>query len=413
MLSALRIRAFRTLALLYTANAVLEWFGSVALMVVVYDATGSALVAAAMLVCKQVLPAGIVAPFGSVIDRVALRRVLGGAFAAQAAALALLAVTGYGLWVFPAALIAGASSGISRAALRTGVARTLGGADLRAGNALLNLVLGVAVPLGPAIAAAVVATTSAEAAFAIGALGMAALATLGLCVALPSHTAHDEQLLVEDDDDEQAPNPARGRLVAPVSWLLVLGGFTTGVSMISEPSLLAFSRDSLAAGVAGYGALHMAWSVGITIGSVLFSRLLSWPMLRVYTVATLGSAAGYFAVGLSPSIELACAFAVLGGIGTGMDWVAIVTAVQEATSSDRQGEVAAKLESFALAGPAVGIVLGGVVAELATARWAILVPGFLSLAVVVVGYAALKVRSAGPRRPAIPLSPTSVSGGSI
>jgi MFS family permease len=70
----------------------------------------------------------------------------------------------------------------------------------------------------------------------------------------------------------------------------------------------------------------------------------------------------------APTLLVACAAAAVGGTGNGVQWVAVISAVQELTSARMQARVLSVLESIGAALPALGFVVGGVIAELNGAR---------------------------------------------
>ena len=51
---------------------------------------------------------------------------------------------------------------------------------------------------------------------------------------------------------------------------------------------------------------------------------------------------------------------VIGGAGNGVQWVAVMTALQEATPPEYQARMSGLLESIGAAMPGVGFLLGGV-----------------------------------------------------
>lgn len=403
MVSALRHRAFQKLASLYCLNSVLEWFSSVALMVLVFDATGNAFVATLMLVCKQVVP-GLLLPFLSQpVERSGLRGALAASLAAQAVVLGALAVLGYGAWLFPLAALAGTFGALFRATLRAAVARSLAGPALRSGNALLNVLGCASATAGPACAAAVVALSGAETALYVGAIGASTLALLAATVpALPA-----AQIDAVDDPPVESPRSTTAASPLPISVLLAATGLIFALFSMDEPALLPLSEHALGAGVGGYGAMYAAWGLGLAAGSVIFSRLLGWPMLRVATMATVLVGAAYLGMGLAPGIVAACVVAVVGGAGNGMLWVSIVTGVQEATPRGREAHTAMRLEAIATAAPAVGVLIGGAITELVGPRVALALPGSVALATVLLG--ALVVRSRA-LAPAQTFSPTTSGG---
>jgi MFS family permease len=86
-------------------------------------------------------------------------------------------------------------------------------------------------------------------------------------------------------------------------------------------------------------------------------------------------------MGIAPTLAVACAFSVLGGVGNGVEWVSAISAVQELTESGMQARIMAVLESVASAMPGVGFALGGVLAAVASTRATFAVSGFGVLAI--------------------------------
>ncbi len=416
MTTALRDGATRRLAALYALNTSLEWIGSIALMVVAYELTDNALAAAALLLCKQVVPALMVPSFASRIEHVEARAALAITAGTQAAALLALALVGYSPVLGPVLLLLVVASGVAnalhRSAIRATLARAADPAALRGANALLNVTMGIVVPAAPVVAAAVIASAGAQFTLLVTAAAFAAIA-IG-CISMSPFPVFETQLEGTDDEIKaSAPYATAKSAPAPISWLVALAALTTAVSAIDEPSLLAFSRDALESGVSGYGAIFAAQAVGATFGSLLFGRLLAWPMLRVYALATTIAGIGFLGMAASPTIEFVCAAGFLVGFGAGMDWVAIVTAAQEAAPRGRETQVVARVEAAAMMGPALGLTLGGLIAEIGSPRLALVAPGALSILIVAVGFVALRLRSSRLRlREPIVLSP-SISGGSV
>jgi hypothetical protein len=77
-------------------------------------------------------------------------------------------------------------------------------------------------------------------------------------------------------------------------------------------------------------------------------------------------AIGIAYVGMAASRELwlACAFCIVGGAGNGIQWVSVMTALQEATPADLQARITGLLESTASAMTGVGFLVGGVITAL-------------------------------------------------
>jgi MFS family permease len=141
------------------------------------------------------------------------------------------------------------------------------------------------------------------------------------------------------------------------------------------PIEVAFAKDTLDAGDLGYGLLLAAWGAGMVVGSLLFSWLRRVRLVILLVGGTLAIGVAYSATAVAPSLAAACAASVLGGAGNGVQWVAIVTAVQNLTAQMYQARVIGLLESLASGLSGVGFLLGGAIAALLSPRASYAVAG--------------------------------------
>ncbi len=107
--AALRTRSIRWIGALYALGLLVEWSLSIALMVLAYDATDSAVVAAAMLLCAQVFPNAALALTTSVLDRLAIKPLYLAATIGQAAGILAIAFSSYGPAFFALAALVGSA----------------------------------------------------------------------------------------------------------------------------------------------------------------------------------------------------------------------------------------------------------------------------------------------------------------
>ena len=119
-------------------------------------------------------------------------------------------------------------------------------------------------------------------------------------------------------------------------------------------------------------------------GSLVFARLRRAPLPLLLLCSTLAIAAGYLGMAVAPTLAVACVASALGGTGNGVQWVAVVSAVQELTAATMQARVISVLESIASALPAVGFVLGGLIATVYSPRATFAFAGIGVVAVVAV-----------------------------
>src|SRR3954452_22780808 len=193
-LAPLRGAGFKALAGGYSINELGNWLGDIALAVLVFDQTGSALATALLFVGTRFVPA-LVAP--AIVARIELLRprlslpLLYGADAVVFAVLALLVSDHFTLaLVVGLGAVDGTLALAARALTRSSSAVLLEPSGLlRRGNALFNIGFTMAGAAGPAIAGVVTATGGADTALLADAASFAFVAVLmaGTSV-LPSGT---------------------------------------------------------------------------------------------------------------------------------------------------------------------------------------------------------------------------------
>jgi MFS family permease len=110
--------------------------------------------------------------------------------------------------------------------------------------------------------------------------------------------------------------------------------------------------------------------------------------LILLSTAAIGLA--YLGMAGAQSLFFACLLSVLGGTGNGIQWVSVMTALQEATPQDYQARVVGLLESALAAMPGVGYLIGGVLTAVGSPRTAYAVAGAGTLLLVLVALVALR-----------------------
>jgi MFS family permease len=111
-----------------------------------------------------------------------------------------------------------------------------------------------------------------------------------------------------------------------------------------------------------------AWGIGALAGSGLFLRVGHVHLGRLIVGSTVAVAIGYALMGLAPTLAVACVGSALGGIGNGVQWVSVMTALQETVGDAFQARAAGLLEAASDAIPAVGFALGGILTAVASPR---------------------------------------------
>jgi MFS family permease len=376
-LRSLRLPGFPNLALAYFVNELGNWLGEIALAVLVYDATGSPLATAGLFCAMHFAPAFLSPPLVARVDRIPARVILPALYAAEAvvfAVLALLADNFSFAAVMALAVVDGSLAAASRAVTRATATAVLAPANaLREGNAVLNVAFTVGSAGGPALGGLIVATSGPATALAADAVSF-------LVVAVMLFAAR--QLPRPERDEEESGWRERLRLGLSYvgrrpALVRLLGAQALAFVFFSLviPIEVVFAKETLDAGDAGYGALLASWGIGMVLGSAVFAAMRQVALPALLFVATLAIGVAYLATAVSPTLFLACVASVVGGTGNGVQWIALVTAVQELTRANYQARVLSLLEAIASAMPGVGFLLGGTIATIFEPRASYAVAG--------------------------------------
>ena len=389
--SPLRYSELRRIVAGYTVNRLGTWFSFIALAVVVFDHTHSALAVASLLIAGQVLPALVVPALVARVETSTRRGELTRLYLFEAAiTAALIALV---LWQFslPAILflllLDGTAALAASALLRAAAARSARdwvrttssdddssspdhlfvAAEQRA-NAAMNIGFAVTFTLGPALAGVVVPTLGASAALAID---MASFVICGAVLIDLKPQAHDA-------DPVRARLKAAWRYINEMSTLrrlLITQAIAFVFFEFSPPIEVAYAKASLHAGDEGYGVLLGVWGLGVAVGSVVFARSIDRSLKALLAASTFAVGFAYLGWWLAPGLALASAAGFVGGIGNGVQWAAVISAVQRLTPEHLQGRLMGAVESIGAIAPAFGYVIGSAIAVLASPRIALLVAG--------------------------------------
>jgi len=381
----------RRILVAYTINRLGTWFAVVALSVSVYDHTHSALAVAALLFAGQALPALVVPAIVARVERRRGKSEVSRLYLLEAVATAVLAVL-VSEFSLPLVLlfvaIDGAAALAASALLRAEVARTSrdyahtknGAVDAngdtgaqraeRAANAALNTAFSTTFVLGPVLGGVVVAGAGASAALLID------VASFVLGAVLLMNLRHD----IGDAVTESVRSRLSGawRHINEVAALrgVLIAEFVALVFIESGgPIEVTFVKGTLNAGDRGLGLLLTSWGVGSVLGSIAFARMARRPLWVVLSAGTLAIAGAYFGLALAPSLGVACAAGLLGGIGNGMQWPSLVSVVQNLTPGALQGRLMGAVESLGALCLAIGLPLGGMLVALSSPRVAFVIVG--------------------------------------
>jgi len=380
----LRRPLFRRLAASYAINELGDWMGIIALSVLVFDQTDSALATAALFLGTRFLPALFAPILVAHAERPAPRFALPVIYCAEAAVFGGLALLAGRFSLAPVIVLAaidGALALAGRALTRAVVATSLEPTgELRAGNALLNVAFTGGAAVGPALAGLIVAGFGVQSALLLDAVSFYVVAwTLFTAGSMP-HADPEEGRM-------------RDRVRAGIAYIrgeTVLARilFAQGIAFVFFAAVLpvevVYVKETLGSNDTGYGLMLASWGVGMVLGSLIFARIRETSLGGQLFFSTLAIGVGYLGLAVAPTLAFACAASVVGGAGNGVQWVAAISAVQELTAETMQARVMSVLESIGAAMPGVGFAVGGVIAALVSPRMTFLAAGSGVIAIVVV-----------------------------
>jgi predicted MFS family arabinose efflux permease len=393
------VRPFGRLLTTYTVNEIGDAVGVVALAVLVYDRTEAAAPTAAFFLAAKFLPALVAPLLTARVDQLPLRRVLPILYVLEAAVFAALGLVADSdfllLLVLALALVDGTLAITGRGLTRGAVAAVLQPAGLlREGNAMMNVGFAVASVGGAALAGLLIGTVGVATALYVDAasfLVIAALlaATSNLPAVEPTHEPFRERLYA---------GLRYARTNPPVRLLLVGQAGALILFTLIIPIEVIYAKESLETTSAGYGILLASWGAGIFLGSLLYLRIKNRSQWVLVLGSTFAVAIAYLGLAGAATLLVACLISVIGGLGNGIQWIAVMTALQEQTARDYQARIAGLMESLGAAMPGVGFLLGGAIVAASSPRAAYAVAG-AGLLLIVLAAIPLRSRLAVTRPP--------------
>jgi MFS family permease len=276
------------------------------------------------------------------------------------------------------ALVGGSLGALSFPAFQAMIAATVPEEDLESAVALNSLQLQLARFVGPAIAGFLLASAGPTWVFGLNALSF--LAVIAAVASLPPARGRVAgAALAAGRSLREALGYVFGqRSIASLMVLMLFAGlFATPPVAFMIPGLVRFQLD---AGAGTLGVLISLVGLGSVLGSLAMLRLSGRankgePALACYFIC----AAAIAAIGLSTSVPLSFALAVVGGF-TGVVFIGLSTVVVQATSSDEMRARAMAIWAACFVGvlPIGALVTAGLAAWLG-AGGAVAVDGLVTI----------------------------------
>jgi MFS family permease len=398
VIRCLRIVAFRRLLTAYVLNELAWSVGTLALSLLVYRRTGSAIGSAGFFLCSQFLPALLSPALVARLDRASVRVVLPILYAVESLLFGALAYLTHHFLLVPLLVLALADGAIAATArslataARTEILRPLD--LLHEGNAIGSFAFSGAYMAGPVIGGAVVAVGGTLAAMLVNCGLFAAVGAFLAITALPGAKPESGSAL-----SRLGSGLAHVRSDRLLSRLLIMQAIGLCVFTITIPVEVVYAQHALHAGADGYGLLLGVWGAGAVGGSFVYARFRRRSASALIGGSALALAVGFIVMAIAQSLILALIGAAVAGAGNSVEWVAWRTAIQERTPDRWMALMMSLADSLSMLAPGVGIVVGGLITQLASARTAFAVAAAGSLLfAVAVPFAFRRARSPRPER---------------
>ncbi len=367
MTRCLRIVAFRRLLAAYVLNELGWSVGTLALSLLVYRHTGSAIGTAGFFLCSQFLPALLSPALVARLDRAAVRVVLPALYVVESLLFGALAFLTHHFSLIPVLILAladGAIAATARSLATAARTEILRPRDLlQEGNALGSFGFSGAFMAGPVIGGAVVAAGGTLAALLVNCALFAIVAVFLSVTALPGSKAEPGSVW-----NRLGNGLAHVRSDRVLARLLLMQAMGLCVFTITIPVEVVYAQHALNAGAGGYGLLLGVWGGGAVFGSFVYARFRRKAAPALIAGSALSLAVGFAAMTVAPSLPLALVGAVVAGAGNSVEWVAWRTAVQERTPDRWMALIMSLTDSMSMLAPGAGIIIGGLIAQFASSR---------------------------------------------
>jgi MFS family permease len=386
-LRSLSIRNFRLLAFGMLVSQIGSWMTRVAQTLLVYSLTESG-TAVGMLAAFQYLPFLVLSPWaGAVTDRADKRRllfVLQGLACIQSLTLGAAVAAGAATTsvIFALAAVQGVVTSFDNPARRSLMAEMVPTNDLPNAISLNTAAFTFARAIGPALAGVVAAVAGYEWCFYLDALSYLA-AIIGLAmIRVP-------ELVVSPRLERR-----RGQIMDGLRYILGRPALRTPLTMVLVVGMLAWTftvslpllvKQSFGASDAHYSALMTVMSLGSVAGALAVAKR-SDVQPRHLVSSACGFGIGMALLALSPTLVWAYPSSIVVGFTSVSFSTAAGSAIQLASAPEFRGRVMAVYMMVFAGTTPIGSPLVGVIAEVAGARFGVLIGALSCFAAALYGW---------------------------
>ena len=255
--------------------------------------------------------------------------------------------------------------------------------ELMGANARFNTASNIQFALGPVLGGVLVAAIGTSAALAVNAATFVGSALLIAGVRGLADRLGEPDRGVVAATRQGLAYAARQPVVRALAAVVFL---SVGFAAMDNVALVFLAREELDAGAGGYGLLSGAWGAGMLIGSALLLRppLSRASPARLVVAAIAGSGVPVALLSVAPTLAVAVALQILGGLGNGVVNVAHTTLIQRTVPQAMLGRVYGIVITAVFAGAGLASAGGGLLLDATSARTVFLVAGLGTLAAAAV-----------------------------
>ncbi len=379
---------FRRLFLATVASSVGTWLATVALVIDVYDRTGSASWVSALLIVEflPIVVVGLAA--GSILDRLPRRTILVAADFARMAVFAALPFATGALQIVLLAAVAGVATSFFRPAVYAGLPNLVTDDDLPRANGLLNSADNLTWAIGALAGGVLVAASGPDLGYWLNAVSF--LASALLILRIRGRLEEEREPSEETGWHELGKGfrtvmASRPLVAVLVAWCLAV--VAQGSVNVAE---VVLAKDVFRAGDFGYALLLAATGVGLTVGSLAAPEWVAERGLRApYGASIAVMAVATAAAAVSPNVWVAAPFVAVSGFGNGIAIICNGLIVQRGAPDRVRGRVFTFLMSSTYGVFGLGMVAAGPLTNALGAREVWWISAAVFALAGLVGYALL------------------------
>lgn len=321
---------------------------------------------------------------GAVADRVDQRRLMRTCELGRAAVVTILALTLPALPVLlTLVVITAVLATLFMPAGRSAVPVLVGHHDLQPANALIATGTNLGLAIGPAIGGGLVALIGTPGTLLVdAATSLVAVELLGRLPELRPERLPDGEAAGFGRDVSEGLRYVAGERTLRTVFIALFAG--VALAAMANVAAVFLIRDTLGAGPAAFGLFASAWGIGMIGGSLVIAR---WGRRidpgRLFAGGWVLTGGGIVGAGVAPSAPFAVGAFTFGGVGNGLENVAVDTLVQRVAPRRLLGRAFGAVYAGAFVGELVAYAIGGPFLELTDPRTVFVVAGGATLAIAV------------------------------